>query len=199
MNKVSRATTHSKQSEQEVAIDLVSKIQSGNPGAEAQMVSRYSRGLKAALFHRCKDIGLAEDVMQESWIVVINKVRNGEIRKPENLSAFIIQVGKNQLIMKFRKQSKMSSEVAIEDIELASQESTPEQALINTRLGKTITRLFDSLSVARDKEILQKFYVTGLSKSSLCEEYELTEAHFDRVLYRARQRFKKLWVQENSD
>ena len=44
----------------------------------------------------------------------------------------------------------------------------------------------------RDRQLLRRFYLGEEDKADLCQEYGVTPAHFDRVLYRARQRFGEL-------
>ena len=59
--------------------------------------------------------------------------------------------------------------------------------------------VLSELGQERDRDIIQKFYLFGLSKSQLCEQYEISPAHFDRVLYRAKERFKVIWLAKQSE
>ncbi len=180
-------------SESQVATNLVEQIQLGNKAAEQELVRRYQKGLEVVLFQRTSDRFMLEDVIQDTWVIVITKVRNEELRDPSRLAAFIIQVAKNQLIMKFRKHRK--NEEPLDDVkhEPLSTILTPEQESQNAQLGETINIVFSELKQPRDQEILRKFYLSGEPKSALCREYGLTPSHFDRVLFRARKRFKELW------
>jgi len=45
----------------------------------------------------------------------------------------------------------------------------------------------------RDRELLFRFYIAEEDKERLCEELGLTSLHFNRVLFRARQRYKELY------
>lgn len=179
-----------------VAATLVAKILSGDKAAENDMVLRYQRGIKAVLFQRSKDRYVLDDVIQETWIVVLQKVRKGELRDPSKLSAFIIQIAKNQLIMKFRKEGKHQDALLESNSQPESKELSPEQASENSQLAESMNIVFSEMNQQRDKDILQRFFLTGDSKAELCIEYGLTANHFDRVLYRARNRFKALWAQK---
>ena len=48
------------------------------------------------------------------------------------------------------------------------------------------------MPVARDRDLLWRYYVLEHDKVSLCHAYTLSFEHFDRVVHRARIRFKEL-------
>jgi len=76
-----RAPTN--ETEASIAKQLVERIIAGDSSAETEMVERYHRGLVAMLYNRSKDRNLAEGVAQDTWILVLQKVRNQELR-PQN-------------------------------------------------------------------------------------------------------------------
>lgn len=180
-------------SEASVSESLVERILSGDSSAEAEMVKRYQKGLGVMLFNRSRDRYLAEDVAQETWVLVLNKLRSDKLRDRRRLAAFIIQIAKNQLIMRQRSQKNHGSVDEEGSDSLHDTKLSPEQELGRAQLGQSVTTMLDELKVDRDREMLRRFYLIGDEKDQLCEEFELTPAHFDRVLYRARERFKSLW------
>jgi len=180
-------------SEASVSESLVERILSGDTNAEEEMVKRYQKGLGVMLFNRSSDRSLAEDIAQETWVLVLNKLRGNELRDRRRLAAFIIQIAKNQLIMRQRSSKNHESVNEEEGSYLSDPKPSPEQALGRAQLGQSVSAMLDELKVDRDREILRRFYLVGDEKDQLCEEFDLTPAHFDRVLYRARERFKSLW------
>ena len=44
----------------------------------------------------------------------------------------------------------------------------------------------------RDREILRRFYVEDQDKEDICRALNLDSLHFNRVLFRAKKRFRKL-------
>lgn len=182
-------------SEASVAASLVDRIVKGDKQAETEMVERYQRGLVAMLFNRSRDKSRAEEVAQETWLLVLNKIRSGELRKPETLARFIVQIGKNQLIMNYRSLAKRAF-VSDEDIPEPRDDSpTPEERAELRQFGESVHALLSNMSIDRDSELLRRFYLIGDSKRELCTDFKLSENHFDRVLYRARERFKNLWME----
>lgn len=186
-------------SEANIATDIVERIVDGDASAENQMVERYQRGLLAMLYNRSKDKVLSEDVAQDTWVLVLSKVRDRELRDASKLASFITQIARNQLIMRYRAASRQNQVPEDEVGELPDERvQTPEQSLLNSQLGHAIGSLLDEMSQSRDSELIKRFYLKGDNKADLCEEFDLTPAHFDRVLFRARARFKKNWS-ERSD
>jgi len=143
--------------EAEVSENLVGRIIEGDQQAEQDMVLRYQRGLGVMLYNRARDHALASDIAQDTWLLVIEKVRSRQLRN------------------------------------LVDTKNSPEKAFVDGQLSQCVARLLDELTVDRDKHILRRFYLVGDDKDELCKEFDLTPAHFDRVLYRARERFKVLW------
>jgi RNA polymerase sigma-70 factor (ECF subfamily) len=170
----------------------------GDQSAEQEMVERYQRGLGVMLFNRARDRQLADDIAQDTWVLVLQKVRDNQLRDQTKLAAFIIQIAKNQLIMRMRSGSKRTFVTEDEVGEMPDSGKTPEQQLANEQLGDCVASLMGQLKVDRDREILQRFYLVGDDKQALCDEFGLSHAHFDRVLYRARERFKSLWQQNQA-
>jgi DNA-directed RNA polymerase specialized sigma24 family protein len=48
------------------------------------------------------------------------------------------------------------------------------------------------MPVERDRELLIRFYVHDQDKQKICRELGLKSLHFNRVLFRAKNRFRKL-------
>jgi RNA polymerase sigma-70 factor (ECF subfamily) len=48
------------------------------------------------------------------------------------------------------------------------------------------------MPVERDRELLIRFYVYDQDKQEICRELGLNSLHFNRVLFRAKNRFRKL-------
>jgi len=48
---------------------------------------------------------------------------------------------------------------------------------------------------ARDRELLVRFYLNDEEKDAICQELNLSQEHFNRVIFRARNRFRELLEQ----
>ncbi|MEM8501228.1 MAG: sigma factor [Pseudomonadota bacterium] len=185
-------TPNNNNSEAKTAASIVNRILEGSKAAEGEMVQRYERGLKLMLLHRAGDAALADDVSQETWSLIIRKIRDGELRDHTKLAAFIVQTGKNLLLMEYRNRSKYQT-VDYADIDLVDTgTSNADTEIEEQELASTVRQLLSEMSIDRDRDLLYRFYIREESKDTLCSEYEMSQLHFNRVLHRARRRFRAL-------
>lgn len=176
-------------SESELSLCLVEAIISGSNEAERKMVERYQERLFNILMRLSDNRSVTEDISQETWLLVLLKVRNGELHNKRKLGPFIFQIGRNKLIMKYRSEKQQTQlPEHISDISMS-----PGRAFEQISLANSITSHLEKLGQKRDKELLYRFYVVGDSKSELCNDFLLSRNHFDRVIYRARERFRITW------
>ncbi len=174
--------------------DLVGLVQSGNAQAEITMVNRFAPGLKSMLNRKCSP-DIAEDVFQETWRVTIEKVRNGDLRQPDRLPAFIHQIARNQVVMYFRKNS--DTQETPDDNDLIAPGPNPEQALEIQRVQEYVRGLIEQLETPRDREILKRYFIKEEDKELICADLNLSSQHFNRVVYRAKMRMKSYFVKNS--
>jgi RNA polymerase sigma-70 factor (ECF subfamily) len=174
---------------------LVEKIITGDTDAEAQMIKRYQRGLKAILSRKvnAEDRDLLDDIIQETWRLVIEKVRANELNDKQKLQAFIITIGKYQVLMHYRKHQTKTF-VSDDDLDLyADASAEPQKQLEKHKVSKMVRGMISKLKKPRDREILTRYYLLEDSKDAISEAHDLNDLHFNRVKHRALQRFKALW------
>lgn len=172
---------------------LIERIRKGQKEAEQELVTQYWRGLYFILKHRSQNPDLAADIAQDTFIVVIQKARNGEILKHDALNAYIRQTGINLLIGHYRKESRRDTS-AVADIEIHAPTDDMEisHSLHSEKMLMLVQQLMNELSNDRDRQLLRNYFVYDKSKQQICTELELSAEHFDKVLFRARQRLKQV-------
>lgn len=182
------------------SVDLVSAIASGDASAEVTLIHQYERGMKLILMRRVADFDAVNDILQETFSAVIFAIRDNKINDPERLPGFIRQVALNQLKTHYRKSSRYQTNQG-EHINKRPDTSNSNDAITSLEQQQTKKMLINAmrqLSTERDRQLLLRFYLREEDKSSICEDLELSPEHFDRVLYRARQRMKKI-LEDNPD
>jgi RNA polymerase sigma-70 factor (ECF subfamily) len=138
----------------------------------------------------------AEDLAQDTLIVVLRRMQDGGIREPDKLSAFIFSTARYLHIGWLRKHiNKMEAMGGMEDFECLGQKQ--EDALQATQDAELIRRSLLELRKPRDREILMRSYLADQPKQEVCEALLLSTDHYDRVISRARQRLKE--IAERSD
>ncbi len=172
--------------------DLVQRISGQDQAAEADLVNKYERGLKLILFKRTGDAQLAQDLCQDTFVIALRKLRAGELRNPEALAGFLRQIAVNLTIEHYRKEKRyVSQDDGI--ISLRTPHIEQKSAAIDREASRAILdSALEDLAQPRDREILRRFYLHDEDKSNICNALQLSAAHFDRVLYRAKQRMRQM-------
>lgn len=170
---------------------LVCRIRAGERAAEREMVARYSRGVTFLLRELTGNLARADDLHQETFRLVLVKVRAGELREPDKLAAFIRQIARNLFIAEYRRNVKRR--VVGSDQALASSPDPhpgPLKSLLDRENAAIVRKLLAELEPRRDREILFRFFVAEQPKEEICADLALSSLHFNRVLHRARHRLK---------
>jgi len=171
--------------------EIVEHIARGDSAAENVLVQKYQRPLMEMLKYRTQDQVLAEDMLQDTLRIIIERLRGTGIKEPEKLSYFIQSTARNIVIAHFRKESCRGTQPNTDIVEQAiGSEKEQLQVVYNEELSIFIRNLLRKLSTPRDREILTRFYVWEQEKLQVCQAMELTVNAFDRVVSRARKRFK---------
>jgi len=179
--------------EAEVAADFVRRIAAGDASAEGELVERYSRGLRYLLRRLGAAPELADDLHQETFRIVLERLRKKALDEPEGLAGFLRGTARNLMIAERRKTARRRTES--DDKEVA-EAVHPAPSQLSTVLldeeAETVRRLIRELPTDRDRQLLLRYYVSEEAKESLCVDLGLDSLHFNRVLFRARQRFKEI-------
>jgi RNA polymerase sigma-70 factor (ECF subfamily) len=154
------------------ARELVNRIEAGDGFAESELVEQFARSVKLILVKRTGSDQLANDLCQDTFVVTLKKLRAGGLKKPRSLWAFIRQTAVNISIDHYRKEKRYIHQ---------------DDGIISV-----LEAALEQLPVSRDRDILRRFYLADEDKAKICSDLELSRTHFDRVLYRARQRMRIL-------
>lgn len=180
------------ESKAEISTQLATRIGQGDAKAESELVERYSTGVKLILLKKTGNRQLAKDLSQDTFIIALKKLRAGEVRNPAALAAFLRQTAVNLSIEHFRKEKRyVHQESGIIALQTPHIDKKAEH-VDRQHAGKLLATTIQELANSRDREILQRFYLLDEEKPQICAALELSAAHFDRVLYRAKQRMRKL-------
>ncbi|GAA6136542.1 hypothetical protein NBRC116583_02890 [Arenicella sp. 4NH20-0111] len=191
MDKGQREENNSRENSSSASV--VKRIGVGDQRAEAELVEKYYQTLHFILKRRCNDPQLAADIAQDAFIVVIGKARAQEINNPEAIAAFIRQTGVNLMIAHFRKETRRATDTYGEvAIEVPDHNTNVSRAVESNQTLSLVQQMIGEMKVERDRDILISYYAKEEEKSSICNRLDLTSAHFDRVLFRARARLKQL-------
>lgn len=175
---------------------LVEGIRRGESSAEEALIARYGRAVRIVLRQLLRGRSEAEDLFQETFRLAIEKIRGGELREAATLPRFITSLARNLAINLFRLETRRRTDSDSEAVAERSR-TPPEQLgrLLIQEKAELVRRVIGELRSDRDRQILYRFYIAEEDKSSICEDLDLDSLHFNRVLHRARQRYRQLYEQ----
>jgi RNA polymerase sigma-70 factor (ECF subfamily) len=173
--------------------NFVNRIFAGDRTAEEELVAKHWKGIFFILNKRCSDPQLAADLAQDAFIVVIEKARAGKINNPEAVSAFARQTGINLMLAHYRKEKRRETDgFSSTEIDFPDTKTNISQKVELQDTIEFVKQVIEEMPQKRDKDILESFYMQEEEKLDICSRLELSSAHFDRVLFRARNRLKQL-------
>ena len=179
--------------EASIAASIVDGIRAGNANAETDLVERYSRGLRYLLIRRIGDDERARDLLQETFCIAIEKLRKIKLDKPERLAGYLRGIAIRVALHAGRQRKREPSPLDIEAVAaIPDNEARQFQQVSNDQTRSMVRKLLDSMPVARDRDLLIRFYVYDQDKQEICRALGLDSLHFNRVLFRAKGRFRKI-------
>jgi RNA polymerase sigma-70 factor (ECF subfamily) len=173
--------------------EMVRRIRAGEAGAEAELVRRYRRGVSVILRRSGADASAADDLSQETFALGLRKIRAGEIRQPERLAGFLTSLARNLAIEHFRRAGTRRGTGPPEE-DLASPAASPLDDLLQAERAATVRQVLAELPSDRDRQLLFRFYLAEDDKDAICRDLGLSSLHFNRVVFRARERYKDMYL-----
>jgi RNA polymerase sigma-70 factor, ECF subfamily len=166
-----------------------------DPVSHLAAVYRDYPGLRALILRRVGDPELAADILQDATVTTLEKLRSGEIANPENVGGYLYRVALNHLRNHRRKdRTALSSADGLSELPSVDDDQEWQQVL-RPQWSQAARRMLAEMPVARDREVLIRFYLNDEGKERICRELQLTDQHFNRVIFRARHRFRELLEQ----
>lgn len=173
-------------------LELVEKVRTGNAEGIEQLYALFSRGIR---FYLCRQLGPQEldDKVHDTFLIVLQAIRRGELREPERLMGFVRTIVRRQVAAYIDKTVQTRKEQA--DLQfgmgVSDRHKNPEEDAIARQRTEIMTQVLGSIS-RRDREILTRFYLLGESQEKICSEMGLSDTQFRLLKSRAKARFGEL-------
>ena len=174
--------------------ELVRRIRAGDQPAEEELVRRYQRGVGAVLRRAGADSATADDLSQETFATSLRKIRAGEVREPERLAGFLCSLARNLAIEHFRKAGSRRT-AGLPDMDFVSSAPSPLEDLLQTERAEVVRKVLAELPSERDRQVLFRFYLAEEDKDRICKDLGLSSLHFNRVVFRARERYREMYLE----
>jgi RNA polymerase sigma-70 factor (ECF subfamily) len=172
---------------------LAGRVLRGETAAEEALVKRFQRGVMQILLSETPDRELARDLTQETFVIVIERLRAGPLDDPMRLAGYVAQTARNLLIAETRRFVRRKTHLDPDAVDAAADDtSRQEQTREADSAAEVVRKLLTQLKSERDREVMVRFYLDEESKASICTDLRLTDLQFNQVLFRARDRLRHL-------
>ena len=181
------------QEEAQIAAAIVQGIRDGDSDAESRLVERYSNGLRFLLLRRVHDDERAQDLLQDTFYIAISKLREIDLDNPERLAGYLRGIAIRVALNAGRRRQREPYPMEVEAVaQIPDREPRQFDHVAREQSVAAVHKLLRAMPVKRDREILTRFYVEDQDKEEICKALNLDSLHFNRVLFRARKRFRKI-------
>lgn len=138
--------------------------------------------------HGCADV---DDLVQESLTRFFRAEQRQMIRNTEEFGAFLNGVCRNVILeyrRRVRREPILDPDMPIPDVGVR-----PDAEILEMRdaIDSGLAELAE-----RDRTILRSLYLEGKEKDEICKEWGMSDAQFRVVLFRAKERFRRVYGTE---
>jgi len=148
--------------------DLVARLQKRDPQALAELYDRYGRLAFSLILRVVRDAGIAEDLVQETFLRVWNRVQAFEAGKG-SIGPWLLAVARNRAIDYLRSTGgRERNALDLEESVHPALASNIEQDLLNSDRIRRVKAAMDKLS-PNQRQAIELAYFEGLSQSEMAE------------------------------
>lgn len=171
---------------------LVQKIQADDATGLEELYRVFSKGVR---FHLWRHLGPqdVDDTLHDTFVIVAQAIRRGDLREPERLLGFLWTVVRRQVAARIHGCVHARGHAAAADsaLKVGDHRPDPERAAILHQREELALRVLNEVS-PRDREILVRFYLCEQTQEEICRDMNLTETQFRLLKSRAKARFGRL-------
>jgi RNA polymerase sigma-70 factor (ECF subfamily) len=152
---------------------LVSAFLSGDPLSIEYLILRHKDKVFSFILSKVKDVDLANDLFQDIFIRVIDKLREGKYNEEGKFISWLMRISHNMIMDHFRRDSRNRMVRPTEDFDvfdvLAQDVESKEDILFKAQMFKNLNVLIGHLSL-NQREVLEMRYFSSMSFKEISEE-----------------------------
>jgi RNA polymerase sigma-70 factor (ECF subfamily) len=148
--------------------ELVRRLQRRDPRAMAELYDRYGRLVYALIFRVVRDTGIAEDLVQETFLRVWNRVRSFEAERGA-LGPWLLAVARNRAIDYLRSAGgRMRHALELDETDHPALFTDLEKELLNSDKIRRVKAALEKLSESQ-RTVIELAYFEGMSQTEIAE------------------------------
>ncbi|MEC7159384.1 MAG: sigma-70 family RNA polymerase sigma factor [Bacteroidota bacterium] len=165
---------------------LVKQYIAGDESSLEKLIVRHRDRVYGAIYNFTKDVYLTEDLFQEVFIKVVNKLREGKYNEEGKFLPWVLRMAHNLCIDNYRKTKRQVSIVTSEEFDLFEilpvDSTNGEEMIIDQQLKDKVRHLLNELPEEQREVVLLRHYF----EFSFKEISELTGVSINTALGRMR-------------
>ena len=148
--------------------DLVQRLQRRDPQALAELYDRYGRLAYSLILRVVRDTGVAEDLVQETFLRVWNRVQGFDAEKGA-VGPWLLAVARNRAIDYLRSTTgRARNTLEVEASEHPALFSNMEKDLLIADKARRVKAAMQKLT-PKQREVIELAYFEGLSQTEMAE------------------------------
>jgi RNA polymerase sigma-70 factor (ECF subfamily) len=148
--------------------ELVERLQRREPQALAELYDRYGRLVYSLILRIVRDTGIAEDLVQETFLRVWNRVQGFDAEKA-SIAPWLLAVARNRSIDYLRSASgRERNAVEFEETDHPALYTDMEQDILTSDATRRVKAAMAKLS-ANQRQVIELAYFEGLSQTEMAE------------------------------
>lgn len=148
--------------------ELVARLQRRDPQALAELYDRYGRLLYSLILRVVRDSGIAEDLVQETFLRVWNRVQGFDGAKGA-LAPWLLAVARNRAIDYLRSAGgRERNAMEFAETDHPALYTDMEQGILTSDQARAVKRALEKLS-PQQRQVIELAYFEGLSQTEMAE------------------------------
>ena len=167
------------------------KLRVGDLATQHHFASYFGRFLRIRYRGRRLTQDVIDDLVQDTLLRVMIKVRDGAVRQPECFGAFVNSISNHVLLEHFRYSSKnQSAEDGPPDV--PDKVLDLDGLLVTQETAENVRRVLGQLP-ERDRRILRRLFFDDTDKDTICIEFGVNRDYLRVLVLRAKDKFRVLY------
>jgi RNA polymerase sigma-70 factor (ECF subfamily) len=148
--------------------ELVRRLQKRDPQALGELYDKYGRLAFSLIYRIVRDVGTAEDLVQETFLRVWNRSQGFDGERGA-LGGWLLAVARNRAIDYLRSAGgRMRNAVELEETEHPSLYLDLEKEILNTDKARRLRQAMEKLN-PNQRNAIELAYFEGLSQTEMAE------------------------------
>ena len=170
--------------------DLATNIRQGDATAETALYEKFSARIYFLALSELRSKEDAEDVRAETFLRVIQALRQDKLRSPESLPSFIVGIALN-VIREVIRQKQKAPQLDGSELDLVDEHAL-ESAFLDEAASRAVREVAEKLK-PRDREFLRLYYFEEMPKEEIARALGIKEERVRLIKSRALKSFREIY------